>query len=264
MPRRPAAPRGGSALASDGAPLDLAVALAALSAGRPLRVTLGPGSGLPPDMTGTVVRVDDPTAARECVVVRVGGDDLPFAPEEVRLAGPRRRAGLRLPPAPEQEVLPAPGPAGSLPPSAAELAAAAAYASAPALSAVPDPASASAAPPPTAAGPPAAGGAGEPPRPPRRPQRRAAPRLEIVLRHGEEGWTVSAATGARTLLRTQPVEPAAALALTQALEVPAVAALVGEIVEAGRQQAALRVEALVAQLAAAEAELQTYGAGQRP
>jgi len=78
------------------------------------------------------------------------------------------------------------------------------------------------------------------------------------LRYGEGGWTVTASSGARTLLRPQPVDPGAAVALTAVLDTPAVSALVAEIVDKGRQEASARVEALAQQLAAAEAELQSY------
>src|SRR4051812_36744743 len=70
--------------------------------GRP-RVELRLGSaGLPAGTRATVSRVDDPERNRECVIVRLGGDDIPFAPEELALA----RRG-RPPAAPEPAAKPA-------------------------------------------------------------------------------------------------------------------------------------------------------------
>jgi len=281
MARRLGSPPHGRA---DAGGLDLDAARAALAAGRPLRVTLGPATGLPEQTRGTVVRIDDPAVSAECVVVRVGGDDLPFAPGEVTLAGPRRRDVLRLQPDPELPELPGLRTPAPIPPPeplvpVAALAAAESYAAgAPTAAAAPPTAPTRPAPPapvlaavPTPLEPPPAGAAsGAAPargaeRAPtgRRPGRRAAPRLEISLRHGEEGWSVAAASGARTLLRPQPVEPGAAVALVDALDTPAVSALVADIVDKARVEAVARVEALAAQLAAAEAELQSYGSPPR-
>jgi hypothetical protein len=97
--------------------------------------------------------------------------------------------------------------------------------------------------------------------PARKPGRRAVPRLEVTLRHGADGWTVGAAAGARVLLvRPTPVDPAAAVAVADLLDAPAVSTLVGEIVDRARAEAEARVEGLAAQLAAAEAELQAFRA----
>jgi hypothetical protein len=67
---------------------DVAALREALTDGRRPRVRLGASAGLPPGSTGQVVRLDDPAGTREYVVVRVNGDDLPFAPSELEL--PRR------------------------------------------------------------------------------------------------------------------------------------------------------------------------------
>ena len=69
---------------------------------------------------------------------------------------------------------------------------------------------------------------------------------------------MAASAGARVLVRPTPVDPAAASAVAELLATPAVSALVGEIVDRARAEAEARVEALAAQLAAAEAELQSF------
>ena len=289
----PTATDGGAAVArasggttSTGQPaLDLAAAAESLAAGRQVRVTLSPASGLPAGTRGVLVRLLDPAAGAECVVVRVDGDELPFAPAEVRAGWPRRVEAV--PPA-VPSASPGPGPAAAAPPygpapgrpSEEELASAMAYAEG-----APQPTRAVLAAVPDAADPPAGRGgaavpdpdgstAGQSGRgqgqrrgrvqgeggPARKPGRRAVPRLEVTLRHGADGWTVGAAAGARVLVRPTPVDPAAAVAVADLLDAPAVSTLVGEIVDRARAEAEARVEGLAAQLAAAEAELQAFRA----
>lgn len=72
---------------------------AALADGRRPRVRLGASAGLPGGSTGQVVRLDDPARTREYVVVRVNGDDLPFAPSELELVRRGRPSKLSVPPA---------------------------------------------------------------------------------------------------------------------------------------------------------------------
>jgi len=283
----PTATDGGAAVArasggttSTGQPAqDLTAAAESLAAGRQVRVTLSPASGLPAGTRGVLVRLLDPAAGAECVVVRVDGDELPFAPAEVRAGWPRRVEAV-----PPAAAAPPHGPAPGRP-SEEELAAAMAYAEG-----APQPTRAVLAAVPDAADPPAGSGGAAVPDPDRstagqsqsgqsgrgqgqrrgrvqgeggparKPGRRAVPRLEVTLRHGADGWTVGAAAGARVLVRPTPVDPAAAVAVADLLDAPAVSTLVGEIVDRARAEAEARVEGLAAQLAAAEAELQAFRA----
>src|SRR4051794_2682445 len=58
---------------------------------RPSLVLLSGGAGLPAGSRGQLIRIDDPPQDAEFLHVKVGHDELPFAPEEVGLPGRRGR-----------------------------------------------------------------------------------------------------------------------------------------------------------------------------
>src|SRR4051794_41978954 len=58
---------------------------------RPSLVLLRGGAGLAAGSRGQLVRIDDPPEDAEFLHVRVGNDELPFAPEELGLPGRRSR-----------------------------------------------------------------------------------------------------------------------------------------------------------------------------
>jgi hypothetical protein len=85
---------------------DVAALRAALADGGRPRVRLGASAGLPAGTTGQVVRLDDPAQTKEFVVVRVNGDDLPFAPSEL-VPARGRRATKAAAAAPSEPAAPA-------------------------------------------------------------------------------------------------------------------------------------------------------------
>lgn len=92
-------------------------------------------------------------------------------------------------------------------------------------------------------------------RPARKPAGKRAPDLTVTLAHHEGHWTVSAARGARILVKPTSVRAADALRMVGQLESPAVADAVDEIVSAARVEAQEQAERLRQQLAEVEAAL---------
>ncbi|WP_035859566.1 hypothetical protein [Cryptosporangium arvum] len=262
----------------------------AVEAGRKPKVQFTSAAGQIAGQIGQVVRLDDPSAD-EWVVVRFGRDELPFAPTDLQIAPkapPRQKAVPKaaIAPAGVESVATAP----SAPPAA--VAAATSTATRPVTAAAtPAEAAASAKPATTAkpaapvtatkpAAPAAAARVVEAPKPaptaPRpvsptvddgaakpaakaRPARKAgakrAPDLTVTLAHHEGHWTVSAARGARVLVKPTSVRAADALKMVGLLESPAVADAVDEIVSAARAEAEEQAERLRQQLAEVEAAL---------
>lgn len=92
-------------------------------------------------------------------------------------------------------------------------------------------------------------------RPARKGAAKRAPDLTVTLAHHEGYWTVSAARGARMLVKPTSVRAADALKMVGQLESPAVAEAVEEIVSAARAEAEEQAERLRQQLAEVEAAL---------
>ncbi|MFG1927594.1 hypothetical protein [Cryptosporangium sp. NPDC048952] len=92
-------------------------------------------------------------------------------------------------------------------------------------------------------------------RPARKGAAKRAPDLTVTLAHHEGAWTVSAARGARVLVKPTSVRAADALKMVALLESPAVADAVDEIVSAARAEAEEQAERLRQQLAEVEAAL---------
>src|SRR5918995_3798181 len=64
--------------------VDLETLRAAVDAGRKPKVTFTAAAGQIAGKTGQVLRLEDPNASDEWVVVRFGKDELPFAPSDLQ------------------------------------------------------------------------------------------------------------------------------------------------------------------------------------
>lgn len=225
---------------------------ARVGASPPPRVALRTASaGLPAGTRGPVVRIEDSAERSEFIVVRLRGDELPFAPGELTL--PRRTA--RRPAAPETggvsgnapSSVPEPGeaPAGDLqaaPTPSRDLSAA----STPVLSGRRTSRSTAV---PTPTRPRARAATGSP---------RALPEVAVVLRFSAGGWTIEAQRGGKRVAKPQPIRASVARAVAELLDSSPVAEVVAETVQACRAVAAERAEGLRRQLAAAEAALAEF------
>jgi hypothetical protein len=255
-----------------------------LAAGRKPRVVFRPGAGdQMAGQVGQVVKLTDPEASDDWVVVRFRGDDLPFSPADLEIPSKSKAA-----PAPAVEPVSAslPGPreepsvatsttvngtgrpvkgAKAAPPppvvsgppvdSAADRAAEKA-----AVVKKAEPAQAGS---PAAAGPDAgsdAGSAPAPAAPSAKPARKAAkpkppPSLTVTLTYSEGEWMVGATQGSKSLAKPYVIKPAEALKMVSMLDVPGVHDAVDEIVSAARAEAEQQAEKLRAELAEIESRL---------
>jgi hypothetical protein len=213
---------------------DVVALRARLEAGEKPRVVVRAASAAVPAGTrGNVVRLGNPKEG-EFVVVRLGRDEVPFAPAELGIAG------RKPPPAP------APAPRRSRSsrkaPAAAKSAAARAKAAAPATEPI------------------ASRGRGK--RAPARSRRSPQP-LVVTLRFTDGGWTVEAQRGARRLARPAPVRPGAVKAFADLVDEGTVREALTETVESCRAVVEDRAAKLRAELHAAEATLKEYEARRR-
>lgn len=250
-----------------------------LAAGkRPPLVLLRGGAGLAAGSRCQLVRIDDPPQDAEFLHVKVGNDELPFAPEELGLPGRRARTagtpesaanGAGSPGASRRNGRAAPAAEPSQPSPATGPAAVAPRVPEPILEPVrPDRrtrAERVVTPPPTPAEPsvPAADptvaerstdDAGSKARP-RRPARASGPgKITLTLRFAEFGWTVEPLIGGRRD-KPQPVPLAAIRAFADQLEDQALRRQLDSTVEACREEARKKAAALREQLARLETEL---------
>jgi hypothetical protein len=247
---------------------------------RPSLVLLSGGAGLPAGSRGQLIRIDDPPQDAEFLHVKVGHDELPFAPEEVGLPGRRGRSS-------EKAVGPTPVAAAPGPVSASAAARAPAPASATASQRSTEPilepvrpdrrtrAERVVQPPPPPAEPAVAGvddevaerpvGSTEPggavgtsgaTRPRRSPRSGVGgpPKITLTLRFADFGWTVEGLVGGRRD-KVQPVPLAAIRAFADQLEDQSLRRQIESTVEACRSEAEKRAAALRAELARLETEL---------
>jgi hypothetical protein len=214
---------------------ELAALRTAVDAGRKPKVMFTAAAGQIAGRTGQVVRLDDPGASDEWVVVRFGKDELPFAPSDLAL--PERKPAAKPAPAvptqaTEEKVqhiepaqwTPAPVPA--------------------------EPARAT-------AKPSEAVSAATATRPTVRKAvaKRPAPELTVTLSCSGGQWSVAAHRGAKALVKTVPVRASEALKMVSLLDAAPVQAVVEEIVEAARLDAEQQAERLREELARVEAAL---------
>lgn len=193
-----------------------------------------------------ILRVEDPAAGEDCVVVRLGDDELPFAPRELSLRPLRRARRTAAAPA---VARPRPLVPAAAPPPVARLRPAAA--AAPTAGPTPAPPTAIADPDPAPQ---------EPAAPlrrqrPQRPQRASRPQpLTVTLRFTGAAWTLEHSSGGRKGAPL-PLSPAAVRALADRVDDMQVRATLLAAVEQSRRDAAEQAAALRAQLAVVETVL---------
>jgi Family of unknown function (DUF6319) len=217
---------------------------------KPRVVVRAASAAVPAGTRGNILRIGRRSEG-EYVVVRLGKDEVPFAPAELAMSsrqGINSQANGR--------------PAKATPPPAKKSAAAAKKA-APARSA-PGAKKATARPEPAAkkAAPPA-------PRPAKKSTKRAAsskrtpPPLVVTLRFNDGEWSVEAARGARRLAKPSGVRPGAVKAFADLLDEEIVRDALTETIESCRSVVEERAASLRAELHAAEAALKEYEARRR-
>ncbi len=219
------------------------------------RVVVRSGSaGLAAGARGSVVRVGEPQHdADEFIVVRVGKDEIPFAPAELGLPGRRGLAAVPEATAAERSrTAPRKQPARSRTPRKAvpaKQAAEQAGAQAPQEYAAQAPAGADA---------PARPAKRTAARRPSRAARRPASPVTLTLRFADGTWTAEATRGSRRVGRAAPVRAGAVRALADLIDDEAVSTLIAETVDSCRAEAEGRAAELREQLRAAEAALKEY------
>jgi hypothetical protein len=228
VPPRKKAPAGPPPLTDD----DVAMLKARVAAGDKPRVIVRTASAAVPAGTrGNVIRVGNPSDG-EFIVVRLGRDEVPFAPSELGLTTRSKAAAPPVAP-------PTPTPKRTI--------------------AKPAKAAPARATPKTAtATPRRTSGA----RTAKRSQR-AAPPLTVTLRFANDAWTVEAQRGARRIAKASPLRPGAVKAFADLVDEPQVREAMSETVATSRAVVEQRAEKLRAELHAAEATLKEYEARRR-
>jgi hypothetical protein len=172
---------------------------------------------------GNVIRMGDPKES-EYIVVRLGKDEVPFAPAELGISGrPAATAAPAPPPTPRPAPAARPG-AMSRP------------------TATPKP---------------------TPRRPSSRGSAKRVPPLSVTLRFSSGAWTVEAQRGARRLTRPTALRPGAVTALADHLDDDSLRDVLVEAVESCRSVVEAQRAELRAKLEAAEAALRDYDAKPR-
>jgi hypothetical protein len=238
-----------------------------LAAGRKPRVQFTESAGQISGQIGQVVRLADPAASDEWVVVRFGRDELPFSPGDLRVAPRGAARKVAAPPAaapparPEPEfVIDKPVPPRPVPPRPATAG------SAPERSAPAGPAAArDAEPTPTPTSTPGPRKNGDDAPAPRKATSRAGrgarppATLTVTLAYGDGEWTVAASQGAKALAKPYVIRPAEALRMVSLVDVPGVQEAVEQIMAAERAEAEQQAQRLRAELAEVEARLAELG-----
>jgi len=223
---------------------DVAALKARVQAGEKPRVVVRAASAAVPAGTrGNIIRVGNPSEG-EYIVVRLGRDEVPFAPSELGLSG-------RQPAAPAKAATTA----AKKTTARAPVKAAAAPAKV-AKAAVTKPATT------TKAAKAPAKKAAKSSRP-TRGSRKPLPPLVVTLRFSDGGWTVEANRGARRIAKSSPVRPGAVKAFADLVDESAVRDALTETIESCRSVVEERAASLRAELEAAEAALEEYEAKRR-
>jgi hypothetical protein len=221
---------------------DVASLRSRVQAGEKPRVVVRTASAAVPAGTrGNVVRIGNPRDG-EYIVVRLGRDEVPFAPSELGISG---RVAATTSAATKQPSKSAPRPAtkaaASTPPGKTSARTAA-------KTAVATPVSSRAA--------------------SRRTKkssrsRKALPPLVVTLRFNDGGWTAEASRGARRIAKASSVRPGAVKAFADLVDEAAIRDVLIETIESCRSVVEERAAALRAELQAAEASLKEYEARRR-
>ena len=217
---------------------------ARLTSGEKPRVIVRAASAAVPAGTrGNVIRMGNPSEG-EFIVVRLGRDEVPFAPAELALSARGKTAtATAAKSAPAKKTArtspPKKTPAKKTPATKAAPAKATATKSAPAKA---TPARSSR----RTSG--------------RKTSRKGAQPLTVTLRFNDGRWTVEAQRGSRRLARATTVRPGAVQAFAELVDDDAVREAMETIVASNRTVAEEKAEKLRAELAAAEAALEEYDA----
>jgi hypothetical protein len=182
------------------------------------------------------VRLGDPKD-NEYVVVRLGRDEVPFAPSELALSTRSKAAAAAVaasPPTPVAKAAAKPAPKPASKPTAT-------------------PAAPPVVPKRAAAKPARAKRAAKSAGP-----RRATPPLTVTLRFRNDEWTVEAQRGARRLSKPGPLRPGAVSAFAEHVDDEGIQQALVETVESCRAVVEQRAAALRAELDEAEAALRDY------
>jgi hypothetical protein len=246
-----------------------------LKAGEKPRVIVRSASAAVPAGTrGNIIRLGNPKDG-DYVVVRLGRDEVPFAPAELSLStrGAAKASSSSVPPAPVQKRIAA---ATSRPARSATRSTAKATKSAPARAAkAAPPATRQAATQKAAPAAPAkstttraAAGAGpgagrSTKRGARRGKGRSPQPLMVTLRFSDSRWTVEAQRGSRRITKAMPLLPRAVSAFAEHVDEQVVREALVETVESCRAVVEERAALLRAELQAAESSLREYDARRR-
>jgi len=240
---------------------DVASLRARVQAGEKPRVVVRAGSAAVPAGTrGNIVRIGNQSEG-EYVVVRLGKDEVPFAPAELSMSSrqattPAKSAAKKTAPA---KAAAKKAPAAKTAPAAKKASPAkAAVRKAPAAPAPPAPAKA-----PAKKAPPARPATRKTAGRKRSAGRKAPPPLVVTLRFHDGEWSVEAARGARRLAKASAVRPGAVKAFADLLDEETVRDALTETIESCRSVVEERAAALRAELVAAEAALKEYEARRR-
>lgn len=218
---------------------------------KPRVIVRAASAAVPAGTRGNIVRVGNPSEG-EFIVVRLGRDEVPFAPSELAVTSRTKNGSA-----------PAPGAAAAK--AAAKKAPAAAAASTAGRRPATQPAATQpAAAKPTATKPSPAKPAKAARAAKRRPgPRRTPPPLTVTLRFAEGQWSVEASRGARRLAKPSALRPGAVKAFADLVDEVQVREALTETVESCRAVVEERAAALREQLNAAEAALKEYEARRR-
>jgi len=243
-----------------------------LKAGEKPRVIVRSASAAVPAGTrGNIIRLGNPKDG-DYVVVRLGRDEVPFAPAELSLS---TRGAAKAPSTtsstPVQKKIAA---ATSRPARSAARSTAKATRSAPARKAAPaaarQAATQKAAPATPAKSPTTRGAAGavagagrSTKRAARRGKGRSPQPLTVTLRFSDSRWTVEAQRGSRRITKAMPLRPGAVSAFAEHVDEQVVREALVETVESCRAVVEERAALLRAELQAAESSLREYDARRR-
>ncbi|MBB5866995.1 hypothetical protein F4553_000374 [Allocatelliglobosispora scoriae] len=212
-----------------------------LAAGKRPRVMFTEAAGQIAGQIGQVIQLDDPAVHDEWILVKFGGDALPFAPSDLTLPpkGAPKPAAVRKAEPVEAPVETAPEPEFILdkPIARQERSVQPESPVEPAPQATPAP---------------------------RKPAGKTAkvkapPGLTVTIAYTEGEWTVGAIQGTKALAKPYVIKPAEALQMVSLLDVPGVQEAVEQILSSERAEAQAHAERLRAELAELEVKLAELG-----
>ncbi|HEY1178739.1 MAG TPA: hypothetical protein VGF17_21515 [Phytomonospora sp.] len=222
-----------------------------LEGGKRPRVMFTEAAGQIAGQVGQVVELGNPKDGDEWIVVKFGGDALPFSPADLAMPPrggvPKRSAVVKPAEPPAEETTPG----GRRPLAVGEDLIEPAQPSKPARQepSVSEPAASAE---PVAPAPRKATAA-------RAPKVKPPAALTVTLAYTEGEWTVGATQGSKALAKPYVIKPAEALQFVGLLDVPGVHEAVEAILAAERDAAKIQAEKLRAELAEVEAKLAELG-----